>query len=55
MKEVKFSGIRPKGTMNPRRLWTPGESLRLDEEVAEALLKEPGFTLVRRESKKAEA
>ena len=55
MKEVKFSGLRPKGTLNPRRLWRPGDTVQLEDDVAETLLREHGFSVVtrRRRPKKA--
>ncbi len=48
MKEVKFSGLRPKGTLNPRRLWRPGDTVQLEDDVAETLLREHGFSVVTR-------
>ena len=55
MKKVKFSGLRPRGTLSPRRLWRPGDTVQLEDDVAEALLREPGFSVVtrRRRLKKA--
>ena len=56
MKEVKYEGLRPKGTLRPRRLWRPGEKARVEDEVAEELLSQPGFSVVekrRRRPKKS--
>jgi hypothetical protein len=52
MKIVKFSGLRPKGTMNPRRLWKAGDTACVEDNVIVFLLKEPGFSLVSQKPKK---
>ena len=56
MKKVKYTGVRPQGTLKPRRMWYPGEVLEVENEVAEQLVEAPGFELVktRRTRKKAE-
>jgi hypothetical protein len=56
MKKVKYTGVRPQGTLKPRRMWSPGEVLEVENEVAEELVGAPGFELVktRRTRKKAE-
>lgn len=47
MKRVKFTGVRPQGTLKPRRMWSPGEVLDVEDEVAEVLVEAPGFELVK--------
>jgi len=47
MKKVKFGGLRPKGTLNPRRLWRPGETVEVEDDEAEALLRDPEFQQVK--------
>lgn len=56
MKKVKYTGVRPQGTLKPRRMWSPGEVLEVENEVAEQLVEAPDFELVkkRRTRKKAE-
>jgi len=58
MKRIMFSGVNPKGTLRPRRMWSPGDVLEVADDVAEELLGEPGFMLLKPEkpkkSKKAE-
>jgi hypothetical protein len=56
MKKIRFNGLRPKGTLRPRRMWTPGEVLEVEDEVAGELLWETDFTQIeeKRRSKKAE-
>ena len=44
--KVKYTGLRPQGTLRPRRMWRPGEILDVDDEVAEELIKGPEFTPV---------
>lgn len=52
---VKFVGIRPKGTLNPRRMWRPGDREKVEPSVAEELLKKSGFVKIRsRKRKKTE-
>ena len=54
MKRIRFKGARRKGTLTPRRLWTPGEIVSLEDEVADELVKDPDFVLARsRKRKKA--
>ena len=56
MKRIRFKGARRKGTLTPRRLWAPGEVLKLDDDVADELVKDPEFQLVKpRKRKKAES
>ena len=56
MKRVKFTGVRPQGTLRPRRMWSPGEVLEVENEVARVLVEAPGFEMVktRRTRKKGE-
>jgi len=55
MKRIRFNGARRKGTLTPRRLWTPGEVVTVDDGVADELVKDPEFVLVRsRKRRKAE-
>ena len=54
LKRIRFNGARRKGTLTPRRLWAPGEVIKLDDDVADELVKDPEFQLVRsRKRKKA--
>jgi len=48
MKKVKYGGLRPKGTLTPRRMWRPGEVLVVDDTVAEELAEDPDFRLIGR-------
>jgi len=56
MKKVRYTGVRPQGTLKPRRMWSPGEVLEVEDEVAKDLVEAPGFELVktRRTRKKGE-
>ena len=47
MTRVKYTGVRPMGTMRPRRMWRPGEVLEVEDEVAKELLESRRFTTVR--------
>ena len=47
MKKVKYTGVRPQGTLKPRRMWSPGEVLEVEDEVAKDLVEAPGFELVK--------
>lgn len=47
MKKVKYTGVRPQGTLKPRRMWSPGEVLEVENEVARVLVEAPGFELVK--------
>lgn len=51
MKKVMFNGVSPRGTLRPRRMWTPGDILDVADDVSEELLREPGFLLVKTELK----
>ena len=51
MKKVWFSGLNPKGTLRPRRMWTPGDILEVNDDVAEELVREPGFMLLKEKPK----
>jgi len=53
MKRIRFKGARRKGTLTPRRLWAPGEVLKLDDDVADELAKDPEFQLVKPRKRKA--
>ncbi len=54
-KRIRFKGARWKGTLTPRRLWAPGEVVTVDDCVAEELVRDQEFQLVRsRKSKKVE-
>ena len=50
--KVRFNGIRRLGTLRPRRMWSPGEELEVEDDVAEELADQPGFTILRRPPKK---
>lgn len=52
MKKVRYTGLRRRGTLQPRRMWIPGEILEVEEEVAEELIKSPDFTLVKSKKRK---
>ena len=47
MRKVKYTGLRPMGTLRPRRMWWPSEVLDVEDEVAEELCKGPDFTPVK--------
>ena len=47
MKKVMFNGLNPRGTLRPRRMWRPGDALDVADDVAEELLGEPGFMLLK--------
>ena len=51
-KKVKYTGVRCMGTMRPRRMWTPGEILEVEDELAKELTGSPWFTLVKPMRKK---
>ncbi|MHA1227847.1 MAG: hypothetical protein ACTSPV_13960 [Candidatus Hodarchaeales archaeon] len=46
MRKVKFNGARRVGTLRPRRMWTPGEILEVEDGIAEELTGQPNFILV---------
>jgi hypothetical protein len=48
MRRVKFTGISRVGTLRPRRMWSPGEVLEVEDDVAEELNRQPGFEMLRR-------
>ena len=48
MRKVKYTGLRPMGTLRPRRMWRPGEILEVDDDVAEKLCKGSDFTLIKK-------
>jgi hypothetical protein len=48
MKKVKYTGVRRQGTLRPRRMWSPGEVLEVENEVAKDLVKAPGFEVVKK-------
>ena len=53
--KVRYEGTRPIGTIKPRRMWYPRDIMRLPIDVAQRVLKEPGFVEVkikRRKKKK---
>ena len=52
---VRYEGVHPKGTIKPRRMWYPGDRVKLPIDVAQEVLKESGFVEVkvkRRKKKK---
>jgi hypothetical protein len=51
MKKIMFNGVSPKGTLRPRRMWSPGEALNVADDVAEELLGEAGFMLLKEPGK----
>jgi len=52
MRKVRFTGIRRVGTLRPRRMWSPGEVLEVEDDVAEELSRQPGFKMLRRPPQK---
>jgi len=52
MKKVRFSGVGRVGTLRPRRVWSPGEVLEVEDDVARQLAVQPGFEIVRSRSRK---
>ena len=55
MRKVRFTGIRRVGTLRPRRMWSPGEVLEVEDDVAEELNRQPGFKMLRRPPRKNKA
>ncbi|MFW6109786.1 MAG: hypothetical protein ACOC6N_04980 [archaeon] len=55
MKKIRYVGKRLKGTLNPRRIWSPGETLELSDTIAVQLVKDPEFieVIARRRKKRA--
>jgi hypothetical protein len=51
VKKVMFNGVSPKGTLRPRRLWSPGDALDVADDVAGELLGETGFVLLKEPDK----
>jgi len=51
MRRVRFTGIRRVGTLRPRRMWSPGEVLEVEDEVAEELGGQLDFKVLRRPPK----
>ena len=47
MPEVKYVGNTRRGTMTPRKMWWPGETMKVDESTADELVKDPNFRLVK--------
>ena len=54
MRKVRFTGINQVGTLRPRRMWSPGEVLEVEDDVAEELNRQPGFRMLRRSPRKKE-
>ena len=52
MKKVRFSGVGRVGTLRPRRVWSPGEVLEVEDDVAKQLTGQPGFEIVRSRSRR---
>ena len=52
MRRVMFTGIRRVGTLRPRRMWSPGEVLEVEDDVAEELGSQPDFKVLKKPSKK---
>ena len=48
MRKIMFNGVSPRGTLRPRKMWSPGEALEVADDVAEELLGEPGFVLLKK-------
>lgn len=47
MKKIKFNGVGRVGTLRPRRVWSPGEVLKVEDEVARELAGQSGFSIVK--------
>jgi len=52
LKRVRFTGPRRKGTLDPRRVWYPGEVIEVDDRVADELAMEPDFIIVKARSRR---
>lgn len=48
---VRYDGTTRMGTINPRRMWSPGDQMEVTPEIAANLIKTRGFTIVRRRRK----
>ncbi|MBD3206544.1 hypothetical protein GF319_09415 [Candidatus Bathyarchaeota archaeon] len=44
--KIKYTGVRPKGTIKPRKMWQPGELSEVEEELAEKLSEDPDFKIL---------
>ena len=47
MRKIKFNGVGRVGTLRPRRVWSPGEVMEVEDDVARELAGQPGFSMVR--------
>jgi len=45
---VRYDGSTQMGTEDPRRMWRPGDTMKVSPELAETLLKIRGFTRAKR-------
>jgi hypothetical protein len=48
VKTIKYKGNRRKGTINPRRIWIPGEEHLVEDEVAKALEVDSEFLIIKK-------
>jgi hypothetical protein len=53
MKKIKFNGTRRKGTLYPRRIWSPGEIYIVEDDVALELEEDPDFIVLGKKGGKA--
>jgi len=51
MVRVKYVGVGRRGTIEPRRIWAPGEIKELSPAVAKTLLQDPDFVEVKPKQK----
>ena len=51
MRVVKYVGEGRYGTIEPKRIWTPGETKEVSNETAKELLKDPYFIEVKPKQK----
>jgi len=46
LKRVRFTGVRRRGTLYPRRVWRPDEVVEVSDLAAAGLVSHPDFTIV---------
>lgn len=52
MTKVQYVGNTRRGTLTPRKMWSPRETMDVAADVAEELVRDPNFRLVRPRKKK---
>ena len=52
MPKVQYVGNTRRGTLTPRKMWWPGETMDMAADVAEELVRDPNFRPVKPRKKK---